>query len=101
MTRVLDYFDPARDFDHDLAKTFAKATCRFLVMSFSTDWRFAPERSREIVDALVRADKEVSYAEIDAAQGHDAFLLDNPRYLDIFGAYMRRVADQVEADHAA
>lgn len=101
MTRVLDYFDPARDYGHDLAKTFAKAQCRFLVLSFSTDWRFSPERSREIVDALVQADKSVSYAEIDAPQGHDSFLLDNPRYLAIFGAYMRRVADERGIAHAS
>ena len=94
MTRVLDYFDPARDFGHDLAKTFEQARCRFLVISFSTDCRFSPERSREIVDALVQADKPVSYAEVDAPQGHDSFLLDNPRYLAIFGAYMKRVAEE-------
>lgn len=101
MTRVLDYFDPARDFDHDLAKTFASAQARFLVMSFSTDWRFPPERSREIVDALVAAGKDVSYAEIDAPQGHDSFLLDNPRYLSLFGAFMNRVGNDVEAGNAA
>lgn len=101
MTRVLDTFDPARDFDNDLALTFARAQCGFLVLSFSTDWRFAPDRSREIVDALVRADKAVSYTEIDAPQGHDAFLLDNPRYLAVFGAYMRRIADALEAAHAS
>lgn len=101
MTRVLDYFDPARDYDHDLAKTFAKAQCRFLVVSFTTDWRFAPARSREIVDALVKAGKEVSYAEVDAPQGHDSFLLDNPRYMDIFGAFMTRIANEREAAHAS
>lgn len=101
MTRVLDYFDPARDFDHDLAKTFARAQARFLVMSFTTDWRFSPERSREIVDALVAAGKDVSYAEIDAPQGHDSFLLDNPRYLGLFGAFMNRVGNDVEAGNAA
>jgi homoserine O-acetyltransferase len=101
MTRVLDYFDPARDFDHDLAKTFARAQCRFLVLSFTTDWRFAPARSREIVDALVKAGKEVSYAEIDAPQGHDSFLLDNQRYMDVFGAFMTRIADERELTHAS
>ena len=101
MTRVLDYFDPARDYDHDLAKTFAKAQCRFLVVSFTTDWRFAPARSREIVDALVKAGKEVSYAEVDAPQGHDSFLLNNPRYMDIFRAFMTRIANEREAAHAS
>lgn len=101
MTRVLDYFDPARDFEHDLAKTLAKAQCRFMVLSFTTDWRFAPARSREIVDALVKAGKEVSYAEIDAPQGHDSFLLDNQRYMDLFGAFMTRIANEREVDHAS
>ena len=101
MTRVLDYFDPARDYGHDLAKTFAKAQCRFMVMSFTTDWRFAPARSREIVDALVKAGKDVSYAEIDAPQGHDSFLLDNQRYMDLFGAFMTRIANEREAADAS
>ncbi|MEO6698447.1 MAG: homoserine O-acetyltransferase [Paraperlucidibaca sp.] len=101
MTRVLDYFDPARDYEHDLAKTLAKAQCRFMVLSFTTDWRFAPARSREIVDALVKAGKEVSYAEIDAPQGHDSFLLDNQRYMDLFGAFMTRIANEREVDHAS
>ena len=101
MTRVLDYFDPARDFDHDLARTLSRALCRFLVISFTTDWRFSPERSREIVDALMDAGKDVTYAEIDAPQGHDSFLLDNPRYLAVFGAYMNRIADALEARHAS
>lgn len=99
MTRVLDYFDPARDHDHHLARAFAAATCRFLVLSFTTDWRFAPARSREIVDALLHAGKSVSYAEIDAPQGHDAFLLDHPRYHALLRAFMTRIADEVQ--HAA
>ena len=60
-------------------------------MSFSTDWRFSPERSREIVNALIEAGRPVSYAEIEANEGHDAFLLPIPRYVDVFSAYMRRV----------
>ncbi len=91
MTKALDYFDPAALYNHDLAAALKKAQANFMVISFTSDWRFAPERSREIVDALVAADKPVSYAEIDAHQGHDAFLIPIPRYLDVFGAYMERV----------
>ena len=92
MTRALDYFDLAREYDDDPALAFSEAQCNFLVLSFSSDWRFSPQRSREIVDALIAADKPVSYAEIDAPQGHDAFLLPVPRYDRIFSAYMDTVA---------
>ncbi|MEM8561175.1 MAG: homoserine O-acetyltransferase [Pseudomonadota bacterium] len=91
MTRALDYFDLAREYDNDAVAAFKHAECSFLVISFSTDWRFSPERSREIVDALIAADRPVTYAEIEADEGHDAFLLPIPRYLDVFRAYMRRV----------
>lgn len=91
MTRALDWFDLAREYGNDPVAAFRQARCRFLVMSFSTDWRFSPHRSREIVDALIAADRPVSYAEIEADEGHDAFLLPIPRYLDTFGAWMRRV----------
>lgn len=91
MTRALDYFDLAREYDDDPVAAFSHARCSFLVLSFSTDWRFSPRRSREIVDALIAADRPVSYAEIEANEGHDAFLLPIPRYLDVFGAYMQRV----------
>jgi homoserine O-acetyltransferase len=91
MTKALDYFDPARDHGNDLAATLAHTQCKFLVISFTTDWRFAPERSREIVDALMENGKDVVYAEVDAPQGHDSFLLTIPRYVDIFGAYMKGI----------
>ncbi|NND66255.1 MAG: homoserine O-acetyltransferase [Halioglobus sp.] len=91
MTRALDYFDLALEYDNDPVAAFQHAKCSFMVISFSTDWRFAPERSREIVDALLAADRPVSYAEIEAREGHDAFLMPIPRYLDVFSAYMQRV----------
>jgi homoserine O-acetyltransferase len=91
MTRALDYFDLALDHDNNPVKAFSHARCSFMVISFSTDWRFAPERSREIVDALIAADRPVSYTEITAKEGHDAFLMPIPRYLNVFRAYMRRV----------
>ena len=99
MTKALDYYDPARDFDNDLEAALKQTRCRFLVMSFTTDWRFAPQRSEEIVNALVRVGRNVSYAEIDTDKGHDAFLVDIPEYLKLFGAYMHRVA--VEVNDAA
>lgn len=93
MTRVLDYFDPAGQHNDDLAEALSAAKAKFMLMSFTTDWRFSPERSREIVDALLEAEKEVSYLEIDAPQGHDAFLMKIPRYMQAMAAYMDRVAD--------
>ncbi len=93
MTRALDYFDLAREYGNDPVAAFKHASCSFLVISFSTDWRFSPERSREIVDALIAADRPVTYAEIEADEGHDAFLLPIPRYVDLFHAYMRRVGE--------
>lgn len=97
MTKALDYFDPTVDYEGDLSAAFANSDCRFLLMSFSSDWRFPPERSREIVDALLEAGKQVSYLEIEADQGHDAFLLPVPRYLEAFGTYLKRVSDEVNA----
>ncbi|MGP0172970.1 homoserine O-succinyltransferase MetX [Pseudomonas sp. NCHU5208] len=91
MTKALDYFDPAASNDGDLAKTLAVAKADFCLMSFTTDWRFSPARSREIVDALTAAKKNVCYLEIDAPQGHDAFLMPIPRYLQAFGSYMKRI----------
>jgi len=93
MTRVLDYFDPARHHGGNLAKALEKAQCRFFVASFSTDWRFSPERSEELVNALIEAKKAVSYTEIDAPHGHDAFLIPTPRYIDVFSAVMTRIAE--------
>ncbi len=95
MTKALDYFDPARDFDNDLVKALAGARASFFVASFTTDWRFSPERSREIVNALLKNRKNVCYADINAPQGHDSFLLDNARYLDLFSAYMSRIAREI------
>jgi homoserine O-acetyltransferase len=95
MTKALDYFDPAREFGDDLVRALAHVQADFMVMSFTTDWRFSPQRSREIVNALLKNGKRVSYAEIVAAQGHDSFLLDEPRYLDLFHAWMGRVARDV------
>jgi homoserine O-acetyltransferase len=92
ITRALDYFDPAHAFGGDLSKALARTACKFLVVSFTTDWRFAPKRSREIVKALMDNQRDVSYAEIDAPHGHDAFLLDDPRYMGVVRSYFDRVA---------
>jgi len=98
ITRALDYYDPARDFDHDLSAALAAARARFLVVSFTSDWRFAPEHSRLIVKALLDNRRDVSYAEIDAPHGHDAFLLDDSRYHALVRAYFENVARAVGAD---
>ncbi len=95
MTKVLDYFDPAADYNNSLAEAFLRAKAGFLVISFTGDWRFAPARSREIVRALLDVDRDVTYAVIEANQGHDAFLMPIPQYLHVLGAYMRRVAREL------
>jgi homoserine O-acetyltransferase/O-succinyltransferase len=94
ITKTLDYFDPAVDYDGDLSKAFLKSACKFLIVSFSSDWRFAPERSRELVEILLKAKRDVSYLEIAADEGHDAFLMPIPRYMAALRAYMNRVADE-------
>ncbi|MDP2006596.1 MAG: homoserine O-acetyltransferase [Rubrivivax sp.] len=96
ITRALDYFDPASAHGGELARAFVSARSnRFLVVSFTTDWRFSPARSREIVKALVDNRIAVSYAEIDAPHGHDAFLLEDPRYHGVMRAYFERIAAEV------
>ncbi|HOS85582.1 MAG TPA: homoserine O-acetyltransferase [Burkholderiaceae bacterium] len=92
ITRALDYFDPARNHGGNLSAALAAASCQFLLVSFTTDWRFSPKRSREIVKALVDNRRDVSYAEIDAPHGHDAFLLDDARYMAVIRSYFDRVA---------
>jgi homoserine O-acetyltransferase len=97
ITRALDYFDPARAFGGDLTQALARATAKFLLVSFSTDWRFAPARSREIVRALLDNRRDLSYAEIDAPHGHDAFLLDDPRYLGVVRSYFNSIGRELGA----
>ena len=91
ITRALDYFDPARRYGGDLARALAQARAEFLLISFSTDWRFSPARSREIVQALLANQSALSYAEIDAPHGHDGFLLDDSRYLNLVRAFYARI----------
>ncbi len=95
MTKALDYFDPAKGLPGGLAEAFAPATARFMVLSFTSDWRFPPSRSREIVDALVGAGKDVTYAEVTSNLGHDDFLLTMPHYIDTLRAYLGRAADEL------
>lgn len=91
ITKALDYFDPARAFGGDLTKALANTQAQFLLASFKTDWRFSPERSQEIVQALINNKRRVAYAEIDAPHGHDAFLLEDARYMNVVRAYYDRV----------
>lgn len=94
MTKALDYFDPAAAVAGDLTAVLAKVSADFFVLSFTSDWRFSPQRSHEIVRALHDNDLNVSYAEIESHHGHDAFLLSLPQYLSVFSAYMNRVAGE-------
>lgn len=96
MTKALDYFDPAANFNNNLAAAFEQTQSCFAILSFTTDWRFSPERAREIVAALIQAKKLVTYAEIDAPHGHDAFLIPSPRYTQVFRNYMQRI---IEVEH--
>jgi homoserine O-acetyltransferase len=101
ITRALDYFDPARAFGGDLSKALARASCKFLLVSFSTDWRFSPARSREMVKALLDNRRDVSYAEIDAPHGHDAFLLDDARYMNVVRSYFANMAKSLNEGGSA
>jgi homoserine O-acetyltransferase len=92
MTRALDYFDPARAFGGDLSAALKGAQADFLVVSFTSDWRFSPARSREIVKALLENERRVSYAELTAQHGHDAFLMPDTHYHAVIRAYLERVA---------
>jgi homoserine O-acetyltransferase/O-succinyltransferase len=91
MTKSLDYFDPAARFDDDLTKTLSNCNAQFLVISFTSDWRFPPAKSRELVRALLDANKDVSYANVDSEQGHDSFLLEIPAYHAILRSYFDRI----------
>ena len=95
ITRALDYFDPARAHGGNLTQALARATAKFLLVSFTTDWRFSPQRSREIVKALLDNRRDVSYAEIDAPHGHDAFLLDDARYMGVVSSYFDSIAKEL------
>ena len=101
ITRALDYFDPARGHGGNLSAALAQATAKFLLVSFKTDWRFSPARSRELVKALLDNRRNVSYAEIDAPHGHDAFLLDDVRYMGVVRSYFERVAHEIQAEGSA
>jgi len=94
ITRALDYFDPARRHDGNLSRALAAARSKFLLVSFTTDWRFSPARSREVVKALLDNRRDVSYAEIDAPHGHDAFLLDDARYMALVRSYFQTIAQE-------
>ena len=91
MTKALDYFDPASEHKGNLSEALEKVLAKFLVISFTSDWRFSPARSREIVNALLNKKKVVTYAEIKAHEGHDAFLMPIPHYMEVFKTYMQKI----------
>jgi len=90
-TKALDYYDPAFEHDGDLTAALAAARASFLVVAFTTDWRFSPDRSHEIVYALAHNGRDVTYAEIDCVAGHDSFLLDDPQYHAVLAAWFDRI----------
>ena len=92
MTKALDYFDPAREYGDDLDKAFVAARADYLVVSFTTDWRFSPERSREIVQTLLHNRLNVSYAEISSTHGHDSFLMQHEHYHDVVRTYLNKIS---------
>ena len=91
MTKALDYFDPAKDFDNNLELALSKVDNKFLIISFGSDWRFPPSRSKEIVQALVRTNKKVQYIQIDSLFGHDAFLMQDKDYVEALRVYMSNI----------
>ncbi len=98
MTKALDYFDPASKHNDDLTAALAPAQANFLVISFTSDWRFSPERSQEIVRALQNNKLNVSYTEIKSPQGHDSFLLEVPDYIEVMRAYLGRIANVINSE---
>jgi len=98
MTKALDYFDPAREHQDQLEIALAKTTAKFLVISFSSDWRFPPERSREIVQALQSNKNDVCYSEVESAHGHDSFLLEIDDYFHVMRAYMDKIAREISCE---
>ena len=97
----MDYFDPAQQHAGDLTKALAVAKAKFLLVSFTTDWRFSPSRSRELVKALLDNNRDVSYAEIDAPHGHDAFLLDDRRYMSLVRSYFDSILSDITLEKTA
>jgi homoserine O-acetyltransferase/O-succinyltransferase len=95
ITKALDYFDPAAPYGGDLTKALANTKAKFFLASFTTDWRFSSECSRTIVQALINNKRDVTYAEIDAPHGHDAFLLDDPHYHKLVRAYYDCIWDDI------
>ena len=91
MTKALDYFDPGREDDGNLTATMARSKASFLIVSFSTDWRFSPARSKEMVAALLASGRDVSYAEISLNSGHDSFLMDDAHYHGVIDAFLRNI----------
>ena len=91
MTKALDYFDPAAEYGNDLQAALSRVQADFFVASFSTDWRFPPARSHELVKALVANRKNVQYIEVESVHGHDAFLMEDKPYIEGVRAYMRNI----------
>ncbi len=88
LTRAMDYFDLAADYDGVLARAFKGSSTRFCVVSFTSDWLFPTVESRATVHSLNASGARVSFAEITTDKGHDAFLLDEPELFDIVRGFL-------------
>ncbi len=97
MTKALDYFDPAKSYDNNLTRALEQIQAKFLVVSFTSDWRFSPERSEEIVEALISARKNVQYAQIESIHGHDAFLMTDEAYVKTMQVYLQKIAKECQS----
>jgi len=91
MTKALDYYDPTKQNKKRLSEVFKKIKSKFLVISFTSDWRFSPSRSKEIVKSLLDNNINVSYAEISAESGHDAFLMSDDHYHEILNSFFKNI----------
>ena len=91
MTKALDYYDPTKQNKKKLSGVFKKIKSKFLVISFTSDWRFSPSRSKEIVKSLLDNNINVSYAEISAESGHDAFLMSDDHYHEILNSFFKNI----------
>ncbi|HVN86714.1 MAG TPA: homoserine O-acetyltransferase [Candidatus Binatia bacterium] len=99
LSMAMDLFDLG-DTPADLRATFARSRCRWLVISYASDWLFPPEQSRQIVDALLGAERSVTYCNVETSGGHDSFLLEEK--LSIYGgmvrAFLNHLGEPMPAD---
>jgi len=89
ITRAMDYFDLAKQFDGNLSKAFEKTKSKFFIISFTSDWLYPTAENRDIVIALNAIGADVGFVEIKSDKGHDSFLLDVPDFLNTLKNYLQ------------